>query len=137
MLGCKPIGKGGTNWRDGGVDLDNWTVRILSLPKTSPKENNLFYYFIILHVVVHRALNVHRNSLRFNMESPVWNIDSPSASLPNVKESFKLLSRPHPGVTGLEMWFIGYFLLRFDSDWSTPGFVIILWKRKQRLREFE
>lgn len=68
MFGCKLIGKGGINWRDGGVDLDNRMVCILSFFKIFLKENNLFYYFIIFYVVVYCVLNVYRNLLCFNME---------------------------------------------------------------------
>lgn len=130
MFGCKLIGKGGINWRDGGVDLDNRMVCILSFFKIFLKENNLFYYFIIFYVVVYCVLNVYRNLLCFNMEFFVWNIDFFLVFLLNVKEFFKFLLFLYFGVIGLEMWFIGYFFFCFNLDWFIFGFVIILWKRK-------
>lgn len=130
MFGCKLIGKGGINWRDGGVDLDNRMVCILSFFKIFLKENNLFYYFIIFYVVVYCVLNVYRNLLCFNMEFFVWNIDFFLVFLLNVKEFFKFLLFLYFGVIGLEMWFIGYFF--FVLIWIGLFLVLLLYYGREK-----
>ena len=80
MLDSKLFGRGSTNWRE-EESLQVTERRAPGFPQ------NLHEREISYSPYSSAWCLGHRNSLRFSIESPVYNIDSPSSLLPNVKES--------------------------------------------------